>query len=191
MGEHTRCKRCKTLHELTIYDASMYMCMRNECGVYMFMRHDARTYSCCSLRISRFGRGLRFSSFVPSSVHGSRSGHELGTDDVGGHAEFKSVFQSAYALLQEACKTFGLLAQRRTLVPTMGCNGFVMVSGQAALRTLAPLVPHVLEASQERANMHRKSAAACNSEHLPCVRRVRSQVPVHAAVHPGSTNRCG
>ena len=52
MGEHTRCKRCKTLHRLTVYDASMYMCMRNECGVYMFMRHDARTYSCCSLRVS-------------------------------------------------------------------------------------------------------------------------------------------
>ena len=151
----------------------------------------ANLHASCTLHISRFGRVHRFASFVPSSAHGSRSGHELGTDDVGGHAEFKSVFQSAYALLQEACKTFGLLAQRRTLVPTMGCNGFVMVSGQAALRTLAPLVPHVLEASQERANMHRKSAAACNSDHLPCVRRVRSQVPVHAAVHPGSTNRCG
>ena len=125
------------------------------------------------------------------SVHSSRSGHELGTEDVGGRAEFKSDFRSANALLQEACKTFGLLAQRRTLVPTMGCNGFVMVSGQAALRTLAPLVPHVLEPTQERANMHRKSAAARNSDHLPCVRRVRSQVPVHAAVHPGSTNRCG
>ena len=91
---------------------------------------------------------------MPSSAHGSRSEHELGTDDVGGHAEFKSVFQSAYALLQEACKTFGLLAQRRTLVPTMGCNGFVMVSGQAALRTLAPLVPHVVETTKERAMVH-------------------------------------
>ena len=143
------------------------------------------------LYISRFGRGLRFSSFVPSSVHGSRSGHYLRTEDVGGRAEFKSDFRSADALLQEACKTFGLLAQRRTLVPTMGCNGFVMVSGQAALRTLAPLVPHVVEATQERASIHFKSAAAPISDHLPCVRRVRSQVPAQAAVHPGSTNRCG
>ena len=151
----------------------------------------ATLHASSPLQISRFGRGLRFASFVAVSVHSSRSGHELGTEDVGGRAEFKSDFRSANALLQEACKTFGLLAQRRTLVPTMGCNGFVMVSGQAALRTLAPLVPHVLEPTQERANMHRKSAAACNSDHLPCVRRVRSQVPVHAAVHPGSTNRCG
>ena len=126
---------------------------------------------------------------MPSSAHGSRSGHELGTDDVGGHAKFKSVFQSANALLQEACKTFGLLAQRRTLVPSMDCNGFVMLSGQAALRTLAPLVPHVVEATQERATMRRESAAARNSDLLPCVRRVRSQVLAHAAVHPGSTNR--
>ena len=91
---------------------------------------------------------------MPSSAHGSRSGHELRTEDAGGRARFKSVFQSAYALLQEACKTFGLLAQRRTLVPTMGCNGFVMVSGQAALRTLAPLVPHVVETTKERAMVH-------------------------------------
>ena len=97
----------------------------------------------------------------------------------------------AHALLQEACKTFGLLAQRRTLVPTMGCNGFVMVSGQAALRTLAPLVPYVVETTQERANIRLKSAAAPISDRLPCVRRVRSQVPAQAAVHPGSTNRCG
>ena len=124
---------------------------------------------------------------MPSSAHGSRSGPELRTEDAGGRAEFKS----ANALLQEACKTFGLLAQRRTLVSTMGCNGFVMVSGQAALRTSAPLVPHVLEATQERATMRRESAAARNSDLLPCVRRVRSQVLAHAAVHPGSTNRCG
>ena len=143
------------------------------------------------VQISRFGRGLRFARFVPSSAHGSRSGHELRTEDVGGRARFKSDFRSANALLQEACKTFGLLAQRRTLVPTMGCNGFVMVSGQAALRTSAPLVPHVLKATQERATMRRESAAARNSDLLPCVRRVRSQVLAHAAVHPGSTNRCG
>ena len=62
MGEHTRCKRCKTLHELTICDASMYMCMRNECGVYMFMRHDARTYSCCSLRVTSKTRAARASA---------------------------------------------------------------------------------------------------------------------------------
>ena len=111
-------------------------------------------------------------------------------EDVGGRAEFKSDFRSAYALLQEACKTFGLLAQRRTLVPTMGCNGFVMVSGQAALRTLAPLVPHVVEATQERASIHFKSAAAPISDLLPCVRRVRSQVLAHAAVQPVSTNEC-
>ena len=124
------------------------------------------------------------------SVHSSRSGHELGTEDVGGRAEFKSDFRSANALLQEACKTFGLLAQRRTLVSTMGCNGFVMVSEQAALRTSAPLVPHVLEATQERATMRRMSAAARNSDLLPCVRRVRSQVPAQAAVQPVSTNEC-
>ena len=133
----------------------------------------------------------RFFSFVPSSVHGSRSGPELRTEDAGGRARFKLDFRSANALLHEVGNNSGLLVQRRTLVPSMDCNGFVMVSGQAALRTLAPLVPHVLEPTQERANMHRKSAAARNSDHLPCVRCVRSQVPVHAAVHPGSTNRCG
>ena len=155
------------------------------------LRRVATLHASSPLQISRFGRGLRFASFVAVSVRSSRSGHELGTDDVGGHAEFKSVFQSAYALLQEACKTFGLLAQRRTLVSTMGCNGFVMVSGQAALRTLAPLVPHVVEATQERASIHFKSAAAPISDRLPCVRRVRSQVPAQAAAHPRSTNRCG
>ena len=151
----------------------------------------ANLHASCTLHISRFGRVHRFSSFVPSSVHGSRSGPELRTEDAGGRARFKLDFRSANALLHEVGNNSGILAQRRTLVPTMGCNGFVMVSGQAALRTLAPLVPHVLEPTQERANMHRKSAAARNSDHLPCVRRVRSQVPVHAAVHPGSTNRCG
>ena len=133
----------------------------------------------------------RFSSFVPSSVHGSRSGHYLRTEDAGGRARFKLDFRSANALLHEVGNNSGLLVQRRTLVSTMGCNGFVMVSGQAALRTSAPLVPHVLEATQERATMRRESAAARNSDLLPCVRCVRSQVLAHAAVHPGSTNRCG
>ena len=114
----------------------------------------ATLHASCTLHISRFGRVHRFSNFVPSSAHGSRSGHELGTDDVGGHAEFKSVFQSAYALLHEVGKTAGTLVQRRTLVPTMGCNGLVMVSGQAALRTSTPLVPHVVETTKERAMVH-------------------------------------
>ena len=91
---------------------------------------------------------------MPSSVHSSRSGYYLGTEDVGGRAEFKSVFRSVNALLHEACKTSGLLVQRRTLVPSMGCNGLVMVSGQAALRTSTSLVPHVVKATQERAMMH-------------------------------------
>ena len=58
----------------------------------------------------RFGRGLRFFNFVPSSVHGSRSGPELWhlatahliklrTEDAGGRARFKLDFRSAYALL--------------------------------------------------------------------------------------------
>ena len=128
---------------------------------------------------------------MPSSVHGSRSGPELRTDDAGGRARFKLDFRSANALLHEVGNNSGLLAQRRTLVSTMDCNGFVMVPRQAALRTLAPLVPHVVEATQERANIHFKSAAAPISDRLPCVRRVRSQVPAQAAVHPGSTNRCG
>ena len=114
----------------------------------------ATLHASCTLHIYRFGRVHRFSNFVPSSAHGSRSGHELGTDDVGAHAEFKSVFQSAYALLHEVGKTSGPLVQRRTLVPTMGCNGFVMVSGQAALRTSTPLVPHVIETTKERAMVH-------------------------------------
>ena len=82
--------------------------------------------------------------------HGGRQSAKYGHNNI----------WTPYALLQEACKTFGLLAQRRTLVRTMGCNGFVMVSGQAALRTLAPLVPYVVETTQERANIHLKSAAA-------------------------------
>ena len=127
---------------------------------------------------------------MPSSVHGSRSGHYLRTEDVGGRAEFKSDFRSANALLHEVGNNSGILAQRRTLVPTMGCNGFVMVSGHAALRTLAPLVPYVVETTQERANIHLKSAAAPISDRLPCVRRVRSQVPAQAAVQPVSTNEC-
>ena len=96
----------------------------------------------------------RFASFVPASVHGSRSGHYLRTEDVGGRAEFKSDFRSANALLHEVGKSSGLLVQRRTLVPTMGCNGLVMVSGQAALRTSTPLVPHVVETTKERAMVH-------------------------------------
>ena len=91
---------------------------------------------------------------MPSSAHGSRSGPELCTDELGGRAQFKSDFRSANALLHEVGKTSGLLVQRRTLVPTMGCNGLVMVSGQAALRTSAPLVPHVVETTKERAMVH-------------------------------------
>ena len=114
----------------------------------------ANLHASCTLHISRFGRVHRFSNFVPSSVHGSRSGPELRTEDAGGRARFKLDFRSANALLHEVGKSSGLLVQRRTLVPTMGCNGLVMVSGQAALRTSTPLVPHVVETTKERAMVH-------------------------------------
>ena len=148
------------------------------------------------LKISRFPfdgvSSTTLHGFTLPSVHGSRSGRNPRTDELGARALWQSACQNPDALRRTLCKTFGVVAQRRSAARRLAGGEW-----QCELRRALWLHSSwTWSRPLKRLHLCPARLPLLPSEYNSlCVRHVRSQAAAAAAVEQyrraSTARRCG